>query len=336
MTRYVRQRLFQPIGDEGQGKLSKSHVLIVGVGALGGANADMLVRAGIGHVTLIDRDYVELSNLQRQSLFTEDDVTRHVPKAIAAKQRLLAVNSEVTIEAIVAEFSVHNGRDLVQKADIIVDGTDNFETRFLINELASYYQKPWVYGGCVGSYGVTFPIIPEKTPCLQCLINQVPLGGETCDTVGVISPAVQLVAAYETSAVLKWLTEQKMNQELVSFDLWKGEHAKIRLDAFHNEQCPVCGAERQYSYLNGKNVTKATVLCGRNTVQVRSPLDHKNVFNIIKDNVLSARITMRSNDYLLMFYDGPYRIVVFKDGRTLIHGTNDTLKAKATYQKWLG
>lgn len=220
--RYSRQELFQPIGIKGQQKLSQKHVLIIGAGALGTGSSEALVRAGVGRITIVDRDYVEWSNLQRQQLYTEDDAAQRIPKAIAAENRLRQINSEVNIRALVTDVTTEEIESLVDGVDLIMDATDNFDTRLLINDASQKYQIPWVYGALVGSYGLTYTILPGKTPCLSCLLETVPLGGATCDTVGVISPAVQMVVAYQTAEALKILVEDfdAVRPTLLSFDLW--------------------------------------------------------------------------------------------------------------------
>lgn len=273
-NRYSRQVLFLPIGKDGQEKISTKHVLIIGAGALGSANAEALVRAGIGQLTIVDRDYVEWSNLQRQQLYTEQDAEKRLPKAIAAKNRLTSINSSVSIEAVVADASVLELEKWAQKADLIIDGTDNFETRMMINDIAQKYKVPWIYGACVGSYGVSYTIIPEKTPCLSCLLETVPLGGVTCDTAGIIGPAVNMVAANQITEALKILVGdlESLRNKLVSFDLWKNQHRTIKVDKLKKEDCPSCGNNRSYPFLTFENQTKTTMLCGRDTVQIRPPL----------------------------------------------------------------
>lgn len=272
-NRYSRQVLFLPIGKDGQEKISTKHVLIIGAGALGSANAEALVRAGIGQLTIVDRDYVEWSNLQRQQLYTEQDAEKRLPKAIAAKNRLTSINSSVSIEAVVADASVLELEKWAQKADLIIDGTDNFETRMMINDIAQKYKVPWIYGACVGSYGVSYTIIPEKTPCLSCLLETVPLGGVTCDTAGIIGPAVNMVAANQITEALKILVGdlESLRNKLVSFDLWKNQHRTIKVDKLKKEDCPSCGNNRSYPFLTFENQTKTTMLCGRDTVQIRPP-----------------------------------------------------------------
>lgn len=337
-NRYSRQVLFPPIGKDGQEKISKKHVLIIGAGALGSANAEALVRAGIGQLTIVDRDYVEWSNLQRQQLYTEQDAEKRLPKAIAAKNRLTAINSSVSIEAVVADASVLELEKWAQKADLIIDGTDNFETRMMINDIAQKYKVPWIYGACVGSYGVSYTIIPEKTPCLSCLLETVPLGGVTCDTAGIIGPAVNMVAANQITEALKILVGdlESLRNKLVSFDLWKNQYRAIKVDKLKKEDCPSCGNNRSYPFLTFENQTKTTMLCGRDTVQIRPPSPVTRDLETLGRILSNQGGTVQRNPYLLSYHADPHRIVIFKDGRVLIHGTKDISEAKSIYHKLLG
>ncbi|MEK5268502.1 MULTISPECIES: thiazole biosynthesis adenylyltransferase ThiF [Heyndrickxia] len=337
-NRYSRQVLFLPIGKDGQEKISTKHVLIIGAGALGSANAEALVRAGIGQLTIVDRDYVEWSNLQRQQLYTEQDAEKRLPKAIAAKNRLTSINSSVSIEAVVADASVLELEKWAQKADLIIDGTDNFETRMMINDIAQKYKVPWIYGACVGSYGVSYTIIPEKTPCLSCLLETVPLGGVTCDTAGIIGPAVNMVAANQITEALKILVGdlESLRNKLVSFDLWKNQHRTIKVDKLKKEDCPSCGNNRSYPFLTFENQTKTTMLCGRDTVQIRPPSPVTRDLETLERILSNQGGTVQRNPYLLSYRTGPHRIIIFKDGRVLIHGAKDISEAKSIYHKLLG
>lgn len=336
--RYSRQELFAPIGSKGQSKLTKKHVLVIGAGALGTGSAEVLVRAGIGKLTIVDRDYVELSNLQRQQLYTEKDAMQRIPKAIAAKERLILINSEVEIEAHVMDVSVEELEQLVKDVDLIMDATDNFDIRMMINDISQKYQIPWIYGACVGSYGITYTILPGQTPCLNCLLETVPMGGITCDTVGIISPAVQMVVSFQTTEALKILVEDyhALRKKLVSFDLWKNQHTAINVDKVKNEECLSCGEKRTYPYLSFSNQTKTAVLCGRDTVQIRPPkLADRNLKSLAK--ILSQQEGKVSlNPYLLSFSVGDHKLVIFKDGRVLIHGTKDIAEARTLYHRYLG
>ncbi len=270
--RYSRQQLFKPIGSKGQEKIRNKHVLIVGAGALGSTSAESLVRAGIGKLTIIDRDYVEWSNLQRQQLYSEEDARGKIPKAIAAKKRLEQINSEVQIHAFIMDASVENMEGPLENVDVIIDATDNFDIRFIINDLSQKHNIPWVYGSCVGSYGMSYTIIPQKMPCLHCVLKNVPVIGVTCDTAGIISPAVQIVAAYQVAEALKILVEDYsvIRKTFFMFDIWSNQNHFIKLGKIKTDDCPSCGLNRAYPYLSYENQTKVAVLCGRNTVQIRS------------------------------------------------------------------
>ncbi|MDQ0197381.1 thiazole biosynthesis adenylyltransferase ThiF [Neobacillus ginsengisoli] len=337
-NRYSRQELFSPIGTAGQEQISKKHVLIIGAGALGTGNAEALVRAGIGKLTIVDRDYVEWSNLQRQQLYSEDDAENHIPKVIAAKNRLTAINSSVTIEAFIADASVLELEEWAGQVDLIIDATDNFDTRMMINDVSQKYRVPWIYGACVGSYGITYTVIPEKTPCLSCLLKTVPLGGLTCDTAGIISPAVSMVVSYQISEALKILVEDldSLRNKLVSFDLWKNQYSAIRVDKMKDELCPSCGKAPSYPYLSFENQTKTAVLCGRDSVQIRPSIDIERDLEALEEVLRSQDGTVQRNPYLLSYSVNPHRLVFFKDGRVLVHGTKDIAEAKSLYHRYLG
>ncbi|CUB10220.1 Sulfur carrier protein ThiS adenylyltransferase [Bacillus cereus] len=337
-NRYSRQELFSPIGEEGQQKIREKHVLIIGAGALGSANAEMFVRAGVGTVTIVDRDYVDWSNLQRQQLYAESDVENNLPKAIAAKKRLEEINSEVRVEALVQDVTAEELEELVTNVDVIIDATDNFETRFIVNDIAQKYSIPWIYGACVGSYGLSYTILPSKTPCLSCLLQSIPLGGATCDTAGIISPAVSLVVSHQVTEALKLLVEdyESLRDGLVSFDVWKNEYSCMNVQKLRKHNCPSCGENALYPYLNKENTSKTAVLCGRNTVQIRPPHKEEMDFEQYK-GLLKGRVTdLNVNPYLLSFSVEEKRLVAFKDGRVLVHGTKDISEAKTIYHRYFG
>ncbi|PFE21584.1 thiazole biosynthesis adenylyltransferase ThiF [Bacillus anthracis] len=337
-NRYSRQELFSPIGEEGQQKLREKHVLIIGAGALGSANAEMFVRAGVGTVTIVDRDYVDWSNLQRQQLYAESDVENNLPKAVAAKKRLKDINSEVRVEALVQDVTAEELEELVTDVDVMIDATDNFETRFIVNDIAQKYAIPWIYGACVGSYGLSYTILPSKTPCLSCLLQSIPLGGATCDTAGIISPAVSLVVSHQVTEALKLLVEdyESLREGLVSFDVWKNEYSCMNVQKLRKHNCPSCGEKALYPYLNKENTSKTAVLCGRNTVQIRPPhkeeMDFERYKGLLNDRVNDLNV----NPYLLSFSVEEKRLVAFKDGRVLVHGTKDISEAKTIYHRYFG
>ncbi|MES5942282.1 MULTISPECIES: thiazole biosynthesis adenylyltransferase ThiF [unclassified Bacillus cereus group] len=337
-NRYSRQELFSPIGEEGQRKIREKHVLIIGAGALGSANAEMFVRAGVGTVTIVDRDYVDWSNLQRQQLYAESDVENNLPKAVAAKKRLAEINREVRVEALVQDVTAEELEELVTNVDVMIDATDNFETRFIVNDIAQKHSIPWIYGACVGSYGLSYTILPSKTPCLSCLLQSIPLGGATCDTAGIISPAVSLVVSHQVTEALKLLVEdyESLRDGLVSFDVWKNEYSCMNVKKLRKHNCPSCGENAIYPYLNKENTSKIAVLCGRNTVQIRPPhkeeMDFERYKELLKDRVNDLNV----NPYLLSFSVEEKRLVAFKDGRVLVHGTKDISKAKTIYHRYFG
>ncbi|WP_068617476.1 MoeB/ThiF family adenylyltransferase [Paenibacillus tuaregi] len=337
--RYSRQERFTPIGRNGQLKLLGSKVLIVGVGALGTGIAETLARAGVGHLVLADRDYVEWSNLQRQQLFSESDAAARLPKAVAAKERLLAINSEVTVEAFVMDVTLQEIEDLLPGVDLILDATDNFDTRLLINDISQKHRIPWIYGGCVGSYGITYTILPGETPCLNCLLGAIPLGGDTCDTAGIIPSAVQTVVAHQTTEALKLLTGSKeaLRGTLLSFDLWRNEQASIKIGSARKPDCLSCGPERTYPYLSSGNLQKTEVLCGRDTVQIRPPVRRE--IDLSKTAEVLSQLNegvVERNPFLVSLTMGDKRLVLFKDGRAMVHGTKDIMEAKTIYHRFFG
>ncbi|MDA1510457.1 thiazole biosynthesis adenylyltransferase ThiF [Bacillus cereus group sp. TH36-2LC] len=337
-NRYSRQELFSPIGEEGQQKIREKHVLIIGAGALGSANAEMFVRAGVGTVTIVDRDYVDWSNLQRQQLYAESDVENNLPKAVAAKKRLEEINSEVRVEALVQDVTAEELEELVTNVDVMIDATDNFETRFIVNDMAQKYSIPWIYGACVGSYGLSYTILPSKMPCLSCLLQSIPLGGATCDTAGIISPAVSLVVSHQVTEALKLLVEdyESLRDGLVSFDVWKNEYSCMNVQKLRKHNCPSCGENALYPYLNKENTSKTAVLCGRNTVQIRPPHKEEIDFERYKELLHDRVNDLNVNPYLLSFSVEEKRLVAFKDGRVLVHGTKDISEAKTVYHRYFG
>ncbi|MFJ7953731.1 thiazole biosynthesis adenylyltransferase ThiF [Lysinibacillus sp. NPDC096418] len=336
-NRYSRQQLFSPVGETGQQLIRQKHVLLIGVGALGSACAEALVRAGIGKLTIIDRDYVEWSNLQRQQLYTEQDAKEKVPKVIAAKKRLQSINSEVEINESILDACTERILPLLEDVDVMVDATDNFDVRFMMNDLAQKYQIPWVYGSCVGSYGATYTIVPGKTPCLHCLLKAIPNTGMTCDTVGIISPTVQIVAAYQVAEVLKLLVgdEEALRKNYLTFDVWQNQHYEINVEKIRSSDCPSCGKSPTYPYLSYENQTKLDILCGRDAIQIRPP---KPIYYNLDQLAVQLRPygDIQKNPYLLACQAEDYRLVIFQDGRVVLHGIQDIQKAKTIYYRLLG
>ncbi|MBS4177994.1 ThiF family adenylyltransferase [Lederbergia citrea] len=336
--RYSRQILFKSIGEKGQEEIGKKHVLIVGVGALGTHTSELLARSGVRKLTLIDRDYVEMSNLQRQHLFTEEDAAEKWPKAAAAKEQLQRINSEVEIEAIVGQADAVLMESLMDDVDLLIDGTDNFETRFLLNDLAQKYRIPYLFGSCVGSFGMAFSIIPGVTPCLQCLLKSLPLQGQTCDTVGIIAPTVQMVTAHQGAEALKILSGkmEAVRQAYVTFDLWENEYLSLKAGALKDKYCLSCGAERTYPFLTIESGTKVAVLCGRDTVQIRPAKSEALSLERLADQWRSAGYEVGGNPFLISVVKEGMRSVFFQDGRALIHGTSDPVEARKIYHSLLG
>ncbi|MCY7836672.1 thiazole biosynthesis adenylyltransferase ThiF [Bacillus haynesii] len=333
--RYSRQELFHPIGPDGQEKLSRARVLVIGAGALGAASAEMLVRAGVGSLTIADRDYVEWSNLQRQQLYTEQDVIDHMPKAAAAEKRLRLINSSVQVTGIVADVTAEKALELAEETSLIVDATDNFETRLIMNDAAVKLGIPFLYGACVASYGITYSVIPGKTPCLHCLLGHLPANTMTCDTAGVIGPVVQQVAAYQVTDALKLLTGHEPSGMLRSFDIWTNERSEVRADALKHETCPTCG-KGEFPFLSAENETKAAVLCGRQTVQIRPAAEQPLELESLAAKLKKAGLNVTGNPYLVSCRAEDFKFVIFRDGRALIHGTNDINRAKTIYHRWIG
>lgn len=336
--RYSRQMLFAPIGEQGQAKIRSKHVLMIGAGALGSSNGEILTRAGIGKLTIVDRDYVEASNLQRQQLYTEEDVEQKLPKAVAAERRLKAINSDMEIRTVVGDATPEILAELVRDVDLILDATDNFETRMAINDISQKFEIPWIYGACVGSFGMSFTILPGQTPCLNCLLKTLPVQGMTCDTVGIIAPTVQMVVAHQTAEALKILVEDcdAIRSSFVSFDLWRNQYSSIKMSKAKDEGCLSCGEAPTYPYLEQENLMRSEVLCGRDTVQIR-PSKHGDVdLNELSTHLSALRYEVKGNPYLLSVEMDGNRMVIFKDGRALIHGTKDIAQARSIYQRLLG
>lgn len=330
-NRYAKQELF--LGKSGQESLQNAHVLIIGAGALGSASSEMLARAGVGNITIVDRDYVEWSNLQRQQLYTEDDATNKLPKAIAAKNRLEQINSEISIYSLIMDINATNIEELIKGKSVILDATDNFETRMIVNDAAVKHGIPFLFGACVASYGLTFSVIPGKTPCLNCLMTHLPLDGITCDTVGVISPIVQMVTAHQVTHALQLLTGHELVPIIQSFDIWKNEHAEINFSKLKDKNCPTCGEHPTYPYLAFENQTKADILCGRDAIQIRPATSLSFSLNRLAEDLSGVVSSVMVNPYLLSCSIEEHRMVLFKDGRAIIHGTHETSRARAIYNR---
>ena len=331
--RYSRQILFRGIGMEGQQKLAAARVAIVGCGATGSALAGLLARAGIGTIRIIDRDYVEPSNLQRQSLFDEKDAAESLPKAIAAARKICAFNSQIAVEPRVEDLVPANIQALLEGMSLILDGTDNFETRYLINDYAVERSLPWIYSAAVGSYAVTQNIQPGETACLACIFPDSPRGMvETCETSGILNSAVNLVASIAATEALKMLVgAPQWRRTLLSFDVWTNEHAEISA-AKPRPGCRACG-ERDFIHLAGEGRPHIT-LCGRNSVQIHERQRPINFAEL--DRRLQPHGTVRHNDFVLKFWHDPYEMTLFPDGRAIIKGTTDTAVARSLYARYVG
>lgn len=338
MDRYSRQILFPEIGEEGQKKLAEKHVLIIGLGALGTQSSEMLARAGVGRLTIVDRDYVEWSNLQRQQLYTEQDAIKQIPKAVAAKEKLRKINAEIEVHAHIMDVTPIELAQLVQDVDLILDATDNFDIRMMMNDISQKHQIPWIYGSCVGSYGISFTIHPKETPCLHCLLERIPIGGPTCDTAGIIHPAVSQVVVYQTVEALKILTDnnQALRKKLVSFDVWENRISQVDVSPLKNPNCLSCGINATYPFLSYEQQIKTAVLCGRNAVQIKPPQKQKRNLPKLAEQLKQLGGEVKSNPFLVSFTLGQERLVLFQDGRALIHGTNQIKKAKTLYYRYFG
>jgi adenylyltransferase/sulfurtransferase len=339
LDRYSRQIRFPQLGEAGQRRLLQSRVTLCGCGALGTVLANHLVRAGVGRIRIIDRDFIETHNLQRQILFDEDDVAANLPKAEAAARKLSRINSAVEIEPVVTDLDHTNILDLVGDADLILDGTDNFETRYLINDAAIKLEKPWIYGGVIGSEGQTMTILPGKTPCLRCLIETAPPPGmtPTCETAGVLGPAVAVIASFEAVEAIKVLSGawDAVNPNLIMVDVWDWTFRQLKIAGLLGKvDCPCC-KQRRFEWLEGEMGSHTTTLCGRNAVQVAvrrsEPLDFPEMAQR-----LAALGTIRHNAYMLRFATEGYEFTVFPDGRAIIKGTNDITKARTLYSQFVG
>jgi molybdopterin/thiamine biosynthesis adenylyltransferase len=334
--KYSRQLLFAGIGPEGQQRLLASRATIVGCGAIGAAAANLLVRAGVGSVKIIDRDFVEPSNLQRQTLFDESDAREALPKAVAAERKLVSINSSVRVQGVVADLRPQNAVELLSGCDLLLDGTDNFETRFLLNDFAVKSGAPWIYAAGVASYGLTMTIRPGVTPCLACLLesgNASHSLEETCDTVGVLGPIVNLIASWQVAEALKILIgrTEALHGRLLSCDVWTGHTQSIRVSL--NSDCRAC-AKHTYSYLEGEAQPHIS-LCGRDSVQIH---ERGRALDLA---ALALRLRpvvedVRQNDFLIRFRVTPYEMTVFADGRAILKGTKDPAVARSLYSRYLG
>ena len=334
--RYSRQILFSGIGEEGQRRLTAARVLIVGCGALGSAHAESLARAGIGHLRIVDRDFVEPSNLQRQTMFTESDAEKRLPKAIAAANHLRQINSEIEIEPHVTDVNYSNIEQLLDRCDVVVDGTDNFATRYLVNDACVKHNITWIYGAAVGSYGVTMTIRPHQTACLRCVFEEAPpaASAPTCDTSGVIMPIISVVSAVQVTETLKLVTGrvEDLHGSLMQFDVWRNEWRRIGTGA-PRPDCPTCGLAL-YETLS-RAAEGAAVLCGRDAIQISPPQPTRINFSSLAER-LRRLGEVKFNEYLLRFKTGEFELTVFQDARSIIRGTDEIATARSLYAKYIG
>ncbi|AOV08960.1 ThiF family adenylyltransferase [Sporosarcina ureilytica] len=336
--RYSRQTLFTPIGDQGQRKLTESTVLIIGCGALGTATSETLVRAGVKKLIIADRDYVEASNLQRQQLFTEQDAINGTPKVIAAKRRLTKIRSDIEIEAVLDHIDGPLMEQLSKNVHLILDATDNFETRLVINDVAWKRGIPWVYGACVGSLSTVYSFVPGETPCFQCLLPALPAVNETCDTAGIIAPAVQITAAHQSAEALKWLSGNKetIRTKMLTYDCWHNTSVEAGITRLKRDTCETCGHNPSFPALQKEAGTSFGVLCGRDTVQVIP--DKGRLLTLEEVETVAKRLNQpyKKTPYFLEMMLNDYRCVIFANGRLLIHGLKDIQQGRKMYHQFFG
>jgi molybdopterin-synthase adenylyltransferase len=332
--RYSRQILFPGIGPEGQRRLAAARVAVVGCGATGACVASLLARSGVGYLRIVDRDYVESSNLQRQVLFDEADAAESLPKAVAAARKISAFNSEIQVEPQVADLTPASVDSLLSETDLVLDATDNFETRYLINDFAVKNRRPWIYAAAVGSYAATMNVLPGDTACLSCIFPAPPQGTiETCDTAGILNAAVNLVGSIQAAEALKLLVDKrdKMRRTLLSFDVWTNHRAEVAAGRPRRD-CATC-AKQEFAYLAGKGRAQIT-LCGRNSVQIHErqrPVDFEMMTARLKPHGM-----VKHNSFVLKFWRDPYELTLFPDGRAIIKGTTDAAVARSLYARFIG
>lgn len=337
--RYARQMRYGPIGEDGQRRLSASRALVCGCGALGSVIANTLARSGVGLLRIVDRDFVETNNLQRQVLFDEPDVAAGLPKAIAAADKLRKINSLIIVEPLVVDVNHANVLELIEGIDIILDGTDNFETRMLLNDVALKHGVPWIYGGCLGAEGQTMTIMPGKTPCLRCLMHEAPPPGSmpTCDTAGILAPIVNIIASLQANEAIKILSgnQQAISRTLTVIDVWDNRIRQLNLDALAGrKECPACN-RAEFPWLDGQRASHSAILCGRNAVQLNPPGRAAVSLSALAEKLGSVG-TVSQNRYLLRLAVGDYLLTIFPDGRAIIGGTDDISTARSLYAKYVG
>lgn len=334
MNRYSRQELYSKIGEKGQKNIERQTVLIVGLGALGSSSSEMLARAGVRKMILVDRDYVESSNLQRQTLYSEVHAEEKVPKVIAAKERLQAIRRDLDIETYIAHCDSILLESMAEAADIILDGTDNFDTRLLINDIAFKLGKPWVYAACVESSYSSCGFVPGKTPCYRCLVPILPTTTLTCDTAGIIAPAVQMAVSEQVTTALKIMTEQYTPPFYMRIgNVWDMEHMKFKIDDMLDHTCPTCSQHAEYPAIRQDGMNSSMKLCGRDTVQY---IDEKLNKDIVVRRLSEREITFKETPYFIEFFYDEYRLISFHDGRFLIHGATELNKGRTIINQIFG
>ncbi len=338
LARYARQIIYPGIGEGGQRALLNARVAVIGVGALGSVLANHMARVGVGHLRLVDRDSVELHNLPRQLLYDEDDVTALLPKAVAAARKLRRINSAITVEEVVADVTAANIAGLVADADLVLDGTDNFATRYLINDICVKLGKPWVYAGVIGAYGMTMTIRPGLTPCLRCVMGELPAPGTvpTCETAGIIGPIVSLIGSIAAAEGMKLIIgSEGLNPGMIYVDLWEDSFERFELGG-PRPDCPTCG-HGQYPFLNAETGTRTTSLCGRDAVQVSVVGTSGTDLAALAERLRAARLgTIQANPYLIRAQIEGYEFTIFGDGRAIIKGTADEALATTLYARYIG
>lgn len=337
-SRYARQSQFAPLGVEGQARISQSRILLCGCGALGSVIANTLARAGVGHLRIVDRDFVELNNLQRQVLFDEADVASGLPKAICAAEKLRRINSEITIEPIVADITAATLPPLLEGVDLILDGLDNFETRFLLNDASIKTAIPWIFGGCLGAEGQSMTIIPGVTPCYRCLIPEPPDAGTalTCDMAGILSPIINVIASIQCAEALKILSGNAgaIRKSLLLIDVWSNYYREMNLQSLGANDCLCCG-QKDFPWLEGRRTNPPVVLCGRNAVQITPASTQKWTPDETRAR-LEPYGAVTANRFLARAKIGEYDVTLFLDGRAIIQGTQDPAVARSVYAKCVG
>ena len=339
LERYARQVRYAPLGEAGQRRLADARALVCGCGALGSVIANTLARSGVGYLRIVDRDFLELNNLQRQVLFDEADVAAGLPKAIAAAEKLRKINSQITIDPVVADVDYQNVAELADGVDVILDGTDNFEIRMLLNDLSHNKKLPWIYGGCLGGEGQTMTIVPGETACLRCLMNDTPPPGTTptCDTAGILAPIVNVIASLQAAEALKILSgnAEAINRQLTIIDVWENRVRHVSLEALRaGGSCPACDGG-EFPWLAGQRAGHSAVLCGRNAVQL-SPSDRASVSLDALADKLGSVGQVTKNRYLVRAAVDGYVLTIFADGRAIISGTDEIATARTVYAKYIG